>query len=484
MDNHQSTYSLSELMGLVQSVLLSSFDRTYWVTVEIGNISKANGRGHLYFEFVEKDAEQILAKARAVMWAGMQSRQILDDFERVSRQQLKIGMKILAQVRVTFHAVYGFTLQVLDIDGTYSLGEMERQKQAAIQQLEQEGLLHFNKQFVLPAVLQRIAVISSEQAAGYQDFYHQLLHNEYAYRFEIELFPALMQGEQAPQSIMGALKAVEAKADTFDAICILRGGGSNIDLVCFNDYELCAMLAQTTLPILSGIGHERDTSIVDMVAHTRLKTPTAVAEFILSHNLDFENTIGAAFQHIAQSSKQLLHKHSSYLEKYAYHLHDASRQRLQTGKDDVQIAAYHLKDASRLGLRQVRKHLSIGFSRLEMLSKNTIKIAEKEQLNPAVEKLYVAYQSYIRGKKNNLDNAKDILLSLHKRLDKEAQYLGWMQQILQISDPEQWLQKGLAMVKYNGKIISYADKLSNGQHIEIEMQDAVLSSIIENIKQK
>ncbi len=484
MNTMAAAYRLSDLMALVQGVLLSSFDQTYWVTAEIANISKASGRGHLYFELVEKDQDMLVAKTRATLWGGMKSRQILDHFESVSRQQLKVGMKILIQVRVTFHQVYGFNLQILDIDATYSLGEMERQKQATIQRLEEEGLLDFNKQFVLPSVLQKIAVISSEEAAGFQDFQHQLENNEWGYAFDIRLFPALMQGEQSPQSIIKALAAIHECPETFDAICVLRGGGSNIDLACFNDYTLCAALAESALPVLSGIGHERDTSIVDMVAHTRLKTPTAVAEFILSHNLSFETKILNGFNNLKMYAYQLLQDQYGFLENASYSVSHRPLQQLKNEQYQLQRMAFLLKSVGNKSLRTERKHLPVLSVRLQLGSKGMLKntyrqIEEAYQL-PLVE----VTKALLLQRSQQHTAMAEHLLQTKLSLQKQKEHLDWIQQILHMSNPQQWLQKGLALVKQNGKIISSTADLKPQQILDVELQDGVVKTKIETIRKK
>ena len=272
MQNH---LTLSQLQKLVKATLDEAFALPVWVSAEIAEI-KINYSGHCYLELVEKGGDNgvPLSQARAVIWRTAYAR-IAGYFEAETGQRLAAGIRILARVMISYHELYGFSLNILDIDPTFTLGDMERQRQITIERLQREGVWDINRENPLPQVVQRIAIVSSRQAAGYQDFCKELGKSPYA--FSLTLFDAFMQGAGAEDSIVAALDAVADRMDDFDAVVLIRGGGSASDLNCFNAYRLCAHIAQFPLPILTGIGHDKDTSVADMVAHTALKTPTAVA---------------------------------------------------------------------------------------------------------------------------------------------------------------------------------------------------------------
>ena len=277
------SYSLAEFCSLIEGELHDRFASTYWVRAEIAQLTE---KGHCYLELVEKaDNGLFAAKMRATCWSN--SWQLIKAyFLQETGKTPEAGMQVLVEVSVSFHPVYGLSLNIQNIDPRFTLGDLARQRQLTLQRLEKEGVLEMNKSLPLPTVIRRIAVISAEGAAGYGDFCHQLVHNEYKLRFTTQLFPAVMQGEQAPRSIIAALNAIVAQEEDFDCVVIIRGGGASTDLTCFDDYSLAAHCAQFPLPILSGIGHTRDVSIVDIVVHLALKTPTAVAEMLISHNAD------------------------------------------------------------------------------------------------------------------------------------------------------------------------------------------------------
>ncbi len=274
--------TLRELQRRVKSVLEGAFALPLWVSAEISDI-KVNYSGHCYLELVEKaekggDNGVPTAQARAVIWKSHFPR-IAAYFEAETGQRLAPGLKILAKVLVSYHELYGFSLQITDVDPSFTLGDLERQRQQTIAQLQQDGVWEMNREVPLPTVVQRVAVVSSAQAAGYQDFCKELAKSPY--RFEVELFDAFMQGEAAEGSIIDALCRVADRLEEFDAVVIIRGGGSRSDLNCFNAYRLCSYIAQFPLPVITGIGHDKDTSVADMVAHTALKTPTAVAGWLV-----------------------------------------------------------------------------------------------------------------------------------------------------------------------------------------------------------
>lgn len=282
-------YTLLEINTHIRQVLALNFSTAIWVTAEIAQIGQS--RGHFYFDLVQtRDGGDICAQAQAVLWAN--------DHRRLSRQDgkmldwvLREGLTVKMQVRVDFHERYGLKLQVLDIDPAFTLGALSAQRQNTLAALRAAGDLDRNKKLALPLVLQRLALISSEGAAGLQDFKAQLTQNAYGYAFACVLFQSAVQGERATIEIMQAFEQIAAQKQHFDLVVIIRGGGARLDLAAFDDLALCRMAAQMPLPILSGIGHDVDETVLDHVVFASLKTPTAVAEYIIQHNLHFETSL-------------------------------------------------------------------------------------------------------------------------------------------------------------------------------------------------
>lgn len=282
MTSHSQHITLSELQRQIKQALEGALPLPVWVVAEVSEL-KVNYSGHCYLELVEKSEPARggtpipRAQARAVIWRS-QYAMLSAYFEAETGSRLAVGMKILAKVIVSYHELYGLSLQITDLDASYTLGEVERQKQLTIAQLKADGVWDMNREQELPLLTQRIAVVSSAAAAGYRDFCNELQQGGYAFR--TTLFDAVVQGQAAEESVCKALMQVAERQEEFDVVVIIRGGGSASDLSCFNSYRLCSYVAQFPLPIVTGIGHDKDTSVADMVAHTPLKTPTAVAAWL------------------------------------------------------------------------------------------------------------------------------------------------------------------------------------------------------------
>jgi exodeoxyribonuclease VII large subunit len=294
------TISLYDLCHEISDVLATGLPGSCWVRAEIASLTLRNG--HAYFELVEKAESGVLAaKARATCWAS--TYKILSAFfAEETGEALRTGMQILVEAEVSFHAVYGLSLNIINIDPSYTIGDMARKRLETIRRLQADGVWDLQRAFCLPTLIRRIAVISSKEAAGYEDFIHQLAETHYD--IHAELFPAIVQGDQAERSIITALLQISNEADRFDAVVIIRGGGATTDLGCFDSYELANHCAQFPLPVLTGIGHTRDISIVDMIAHLPLKTPTAVAAFLIGRFRDEEERIHDLRQRLARTRER------------------------------------------------------------------------------------------------------------------------------------------------------------------------------------
>lgn len=318
-----SPLKLSELNRIVQNVLSLHFTDTLWVVAEISDCREA-ANGHCYMELVEKEEERsggFAAKARANVWRNVWQ-QVKYDFQRQTGRFLAIGLKILAEVSVQFHEVYGYSLTIHDIDATYTLGEQHKKSQHILQQLEEDGVLTLNQELVLPSLVQRIAVISAEGAAGYGDFMHQL--EESGYGFQTQLFSATMQGTKVAESVIAALDTIATEFSSWDVVVIIRGGGATSDLDGFEDYELAANVAQFPLPIITGIGHERDDTVIDFVAHTRCKTPTAVAAFLIETMQDVHAGLNRLEERLSQAAEELLTSRKMHYERLAHRYSSAA----------------------------------------------------------------------------------------------------------------------------------------------------------------
>ena len=319
-DCRMESLSLYELGRLIRHTLNAGLPDAYWVQAELSEVREAYN-GHCYVELVQK-AERgntLLAKARGTIWANIY-KMLKPYFENATGQRFTAGIKVLLQVTVDYHEQYGLSLTVHDVDPTYTLGDMARRRREILAQLEEEGVLTLNKELDLPVLPQRVAVISAAGAAGYGDFCDQLTSNPYGFVFYPKLFPAVMQGDRVEETVIAALDRIAAALDQWDVVVIIRGGGATSDLSGFDTYPLAANCAQFPLPIITGIGHERDDTVLDMVAHTRVKTPTAAAEFLVASLADAATRLDTLVSSLTIGITERMHREDRRVEQLAQRL--------------------------------------------------------------------------------------------------------------------------------------------------------------------
>lgn len=355
----ERTFTLLELNRMVRETIERQMDGKYWVEAELSDL---HDRNHCYMELVENApfGPTPLAKARAVCWANRWTA-LRSKFERQTQQQLRPGIKVRMMVTPTFHEAYGFAYQVSDIDPDYTLGDIVRKRMEIIRQLKEAGIFDLQRELALPRFAQRIAVISSAQAAGYGDFCHQIDDNSYGLSFSHELFAAIMQGEQVEQSVIAALDRINARIDEFDVVVIIRGGGATTDMSGFDTLALAENVANFPLPIITGIGHDRDECILDMVSYMRVKTPTAAAAFLIDHLSEVYTALVSARERISRIAERHLayekmrlkqladriptlfaltrERQTKRIDALAHRLDSAATQRLERERHRLQLVA-------------------------------------------------------------------------------------------------------------------------------------------------
>lgn len=360
--------SLFELNAMVRSFIEGCAEDAYWVHGELLE-GRAGYGGHFYGELVEKSEHTgaIVAKARITIWARTYNMLALR-FREETGQSLRPGLKVLMQVRLTFSELYGYALNVLDIDGTYTLGDMARRRQEILHQLEKDGIINDNRDLPLPTLLKRIAVVSSATAAGYGDFCCQLLENEWGMAFRVQLFPAVMQGQHVPESISAALMQIADESDNWDAVVIIRGGGATSDLSDYDSYDLAACVAQHPLPIIIGVGHDRDETVLDHVAHTSVKTPTAAAAFILEHQLEQLSLLHDLQQRIPLAASAKMQREEQRLALLRQRLPSVVTLRLQREYQRLERSLLLLPISASRMVEKEKHRLELLFQHLESLN--------------------------------------------------------------------------------------------------------------------
>ena len=462
--NSEATASikLSELNRAIRSLVKKEFPDQIWVMADISEM-KTNVSGHAYLELVEKDpkTEKIIARARATIWA-FTLRMLKPYFESTTGYLLEAGIKILVKVSVEFHEVYGFSLNITDIDPTYTLGDIEKKRQEIIARLEKEGVFKMNKETFLPVVPQKIAVISSNTAAGYEDFINQLTNNEYGYVFYPVLFPAVMQGDKTEESILQAMDRVFSHEDFFDAVAIIRGGGSKSDLAAFDNYNISYHVTQFPIPVLTGIGHEQDETITDMVAHTRLKTPTAVAEFLIGKAESFESELIVNKNQLFKTVTALLSGYNSRVRLLSQQLSGSTQQVIQKEKDQmVYITERFASSAPRLIQDQRRSVLNL-LNNLKSETSNSARIQSIRHAN-LKQKFVTSY--------NNYRNTK-------------IQYLSLLKQRIHDMDPGRILERGYSITLHAGKALKDITAIREGDELETRIISGTVSSRVTKTRLK
>lgn len=381
----QQAISLLALNQLIKETLEIQLEPAYWVIAEIAELNQGR-QGHAYLDLVEKQGNQIVAKIRANIWAYT-FRGIASKFKSITGQDLKTGMKVLAQVNVTFHEIYGISLNIKDIDPNFTLGERARIRQEIIDKLSSEGMMELNRRLDLPEVPQKIAVISSATAAGYGDFINQIDNNRFGYRIHHKLYQATLQGIDAPATIMRAFDEVivDHNKKAFDAVVLIRGGGSQLDLDCFDDYQLAVTIASCPIPVITGIGHERDETIADLVAHTKMKTPTATAEFLLSGFHAFEEKIKGLMKILERNASQIWSWEEKTLRELERRLHQQSKFTLNQASENLSFKTKQIRSLASqqisiksLNLNNLNQNLKKASKRIIQKSEDTIRQLEKD----------------------------------------------------------------------------------------------------------
>lgn len=424
--------SLFELNSLVRETLELTFSNEYWVRAEI---SELRVNRHCYMELVQKDSHKygIIAKARAQVWANRWAF-IKPMFEDMTHQSLAAGMQVLVKAEITFHELYGYSLNITDIDPTYTLGDIAKRRQEILRQLTQEGISTMNQELPLPRMLQRIAIISSASAAGYGDFCNQLKNNPARLAFHTQLFQATMQGDDVTPSIINALNCIAGQQEQWDAVVIIRGGGATSDLSGFDTLELAENVAQFPLPIITGIGHERDDTVIDLIAHTRMKTPTAAAEFLIQHQ-----------------SKEL-----ELLESIAA---------------SIFLSASNLLQAEKIRIQVLTAKIPTLFSAIQ--ARETIKI---DRLSAAMG--YKALQ-HIEGEKSRISIIKkQLALYTDNLLNHQKKRIEQAENKLENASPERILKLGFSITRVNGQAIKSFDDVREGDNIETTLATGTINSTV------
>lgn len=448
--------SLTELQLVIKDSLYMSLPDMYWVVAEISEL-KENSSGHCYLELIEKqpDEKNVRARVKAIIWST-RYRFLKSFFENTTGESIREGLKVLIKVRIEYHELYGLSLLISDIDPAFTLGEMAIRRQQIIKKLEEEGILNMNKEVPLPLLPQRIAIISSEKAAGYSDFINHLNGNSYGYVFYTALFESAMQGTETENGIITALERIAENTGLFDVVVIIRGGGSQTDLSWFDNYNIAYYITQFPLPVITGIGHEKDMSVTDLVANCALKTPTAVADYLIDCAAETENHILEIFSSIRDLTENILKEKQALL--------DSSRNKL------IPLVSIMVKEK--------RERLSEKIFELINLGKE---YTYKASLIPANQRsrLMSGSRSILNLKKLMLDRAdKNLRSGCKNYFELKSGKINFLDNNINILNPANVLKRGYTITSVNGKILKNKLELKGDDIIDTQFSDGCVKSRI------
>lgn len=448
--------SLSELNAQIKQTVKERFREPVWITAEVASVQE-NRSGHCYLELVEKPEgeEVVLAVAKGTIWA-FTYRMLKPYFETTTGRSLEKGMKVLLNAEVVFHEVYGFSLNIKDVDPTFTIGDIERKRREIIGQLEQDGIIDMNRELEFPALPKNVAVISSPTAAGLGDFLNQIENNSYGYRFHVKLFPALMQGERTADSVIAALDRIYGYEELFDVVVIIRGGGSQTDLGSFDSYELAANVAQFPLPVIAGIGHERDETIVDRVAYMRVKTPTAAAAFLIECFLDADMQLEEMKEEFLDGVEELL-------------AGERSRQQLAGAGLKKSVQLLLMSHRSRLGdVSRKAEHLSKLYIYDRMAGFKQL----KSRLEGRMEMLFSRQSDRLKVQQEKLGRG------CREVVEKQQRALELAEVTVKYADPKKVLERGYSITRLNGRSLKDVTELRAGDVLDTEVAQGKIISVV------
>ncbi|MDL2331000.1 exodeoxyribonuclease VII large subunit [Odoribacter sp. OttesenSCG-928-A06] len=448
--------SLFELNKQIKQVLKKEFSTAIWITAEISSVQE-NRSGHCYLELADKSdkEDKTVAVAKATIWSftyGM----LKTYFTSVTGRVLEKGMKVLVCVEVVYHELYGFSLNIKDIDPTFTIGDLERKKREILEQLEKDGVIDMNKELEFPLLPKTIAVISSPTAAGYGDFVNQLQKNTYSYKFHIHLFPALMQGDQTTSSVISALERIYEYEDLFDVVVIIRGGGSQTDLGSFDSYDLAANVAQFPLPVIAGIGHDRDETIVDRVAYISVKTPTAAAAFLIECFHELDAGLETRQEEFVQGVSALIRQERNKQTMMLMNFKRLTQSMLENSDGRLKIASHKIDYASALFMDRKRKE----FEHI------------RHRVSHQSDMLLARHRNLLENLGQQLKRHSMDKITEHKQRLKLAETT------VKYVDPVHVLSRGYSIAKVNGKVIKRPEDVVAGDVIETVLVGGSINSVV------
>lgn len=459
--NGKHIFSLLEVTKSIQKTIANRYQTAFWVKAEMNKLNHYQRSGHCYPELVEKKEGKIIAQISAILWKS-DYQKINTNFQRVLKEPLKDGIKILFSATINFDPKYGLTLQINDIDPSFTLGDLEKEKQDTINKLRQDGILSKNRQLALPVLPQRIAIISVETSKGYADFINvfESASGRWNYTFFQFLFPSLLQGDNAVRTIITQLRRIKKVIHHFDVVAIVRGGGGDIGLSCYNNYDLAKEIAEFPIPVITGIGHSTNETVAELIAHENAITPTKLAEFLIQKFHDFSVPVQKAEEKIGDQSRRLIRDAQTKFASEVKLLRSVTRNILDQKKNAVMQQVQSLSQQSRFRLGNEKKVLTAAG---EDIRKGTYQFC-------TAEKYHISYLTA------NLK--KDI----QRQLAQKSLRLKNLETNIHNLSPQNVLKRGYSITKLHGKSVRSSNQVNKGDSLTTVLYEGIVSSTVKSIK--
>ncbi len=454
--SERRTFSLSQVTSIIEDRVEKMFPSAFWVKAEMNKLNHNGFSGHAYPELVEKVNGKVVSEMRATMFRSVYQKSNAQ-FEQILNQPLQDGINVLLLVKIKFSSIYGMSLNVLDIDPSFTLGELEKEKLQTIQRLKKEGIFESNKKLEYPVLMQRLAVITAESSKGYSDFKSVLLENASGYDFYLHVFPATMQGDAAPPSILKQLERIKKVLIHFDAVVIIRGGGGEVGMTCYNDYHLSKEVALFPVPIFSGIGHSTNLTVVEQVSSQHGITPTQTAQYFINHLAEVEKPLVSAYEIIRDEIPSIIEEQ----------------------KVRISIAAREVRSITRMRVSQeTHEYLKKRYKLKESISEFVTSLSFKQ--NQLTQNLTNALTSKIHNQvSNQLTLLQNLKFSIDAYTKNKVQDLQNKQELIRLMDPQNILKRGYSISMLNGRLIRASDEVQSGDEVTTTTYKGTFKSTVQ-----
>lgn len=480
---NKKVFSLAEVTASIKQTLENRYTSAFWVAAEMHKLNYYKHSGHCYPDLLERRDEKVIAQMRATLWRD-DYRVINKKFIDVLKEPLRDGIKILLLARITFDAIHGLGLQILDLDPAFTLGDIEREKQETLSKLKAENIIHANKHLPLPLLPKRIAVISVETSKGYADFMQVIQTNSWGYKFFIMLFPSLLQGEKAVGTITSQLRRIERVKHRFDAVAIIRGGGGDVGLSCYNNYRLAKAIACFPLPVLTGIGHSTNETVCEMIAHTNAITPTKLAELLIQKFHNFSVPVQEAEKYIVNHARQILESSANQLHAEIKLFRSVAEHRLAQGKHRQTESISRLQQyANAILSEEKRKTVSCR----ETIAHRSIALVQQQKSELNHKGIFIGKDALnqMQASHAQLRQVRDALKSALPRSIKILRMaLEHTDEKIRALHPDNILKRGFSITTVNGRLIQRPDAVKAGDTLQTQLHTGTIISEVLNTHKK